>query len=323
MRHSRVMVKSEIRYIPVGGALAEVMNRTFQGRPLLRPSSEVNEILAGILSRALLRYPVQIVSFVFLSNHYHGMLWAPDAKVLARFMNFIGSNIALELGRLYDWDGKFWEGRYKMSLISDEAAAQVKRLKYQLSQGVKEGLVARPEHWPGLHCAEALATGVPIRGVWYDRTREYNQGRRKPRAERQTFPEEHLLRFSKLPCWAHMPDEEYQANVQSLIDEVVEEGAAMRKRKGIVLPSPRKARRKICRVHPHSRPRAPKKSIVERFIAATRKEKERMIEAYRLFLEAYREAADELRRGNREAKFPVGCFPPGLPFVSEVSARSP
>ena len=38
---------------------------------------------------------------------------------------------------------------------------------------------------------------------------------------------------------------------------------------------------------------------------------------YGLFLAAFREAAERLKAGDRLARFPTGCFPPGLPFVSE------
>ena len=320
------MTNQTVRHVPAGGGTVEVMNRTFQERRLLRPGPEVNQAIVGILSRAVRRYRVQIVSFTVLSDHYHGILRVPDAKELAGFMCYIDSNIAREVGRIHDWDGKFWAGRYEMVLISDEEQAQAKRLKYVLSQGVKEGFVARPEHWPGLHCASALISGTPTHGIWYDRTKEYNLGRSKPRRLRQTFPEHHWLAYAKLPAWSHLSDQEYQEAVQGLIDEIVVEGEAMRRAEGIVLRPLKEQQRWICSVDPHSRPKQSKKSTVQRFIAATREAREKMIEAYRLFVEAYRAAADELRKGNRNARFPVGCFPPGLPFVRDetgLAARSP
>lgn len=36
---------------------------------------------------------------------------------------------------------------------------------------------------------------------------------------------------------------------------------------------------------------------------------------YYEFVAAYREAAEKLQAGNRQASFPVGSFPPALPFV--------
>jgi hypothetical protein len=38
--------------------------------------------------------------------------------------------------------------------------------------------------------------------------------------------------------------------------------------------------------------------------------------AYGTFFAAFREAAERWRAGDREAAFPVGSFPPGLPFVT-------
>ena len=38
-------------------------------------------------------------------------------------------------------------------------------------------------------------------------------------------------------------------------------------------------------------------------------------EMYALFVAAYREAAGKLRKGYRGARFPIGSFPPALPFV--------
>ena len=38
-------------------------------------------------------------------------------------------------------------------------------------------------------------------------------------------------------------------------------------------------------------------------------------EAYAWFVAAFREAAEKLRAGDRNAAFPIGSFPPGLPFV--------
>jgi hypothetical protein len=39
--------------------------------------------------------------------------------------------------------------------------------------GCKEGLVAWLRNWPGIHSVRALLDGEPIRGLWFDRTKEY------------------------------------------------------------------------------------------------------------------------------------------------------
>jgi hypothetical protein len=42
-----------------------------------------------------------------------------------------------------------------------------------------------------------------------------------------------------------------------------------------------------------------------------------------MFLVAYREAAKLLRQGVKDAPFPEGCFPPGLPFVGHTGEPKP
>jgi hypothetical protein len=51
----------------------------------------------------------------------------------------------------------------------------------------------------------------------------------------------------------------------------------------------------------------------ERFPARRRRE---LWDAYALFVAAYQTAAEKLRAGIRDVKFPRGSFPPALPYVS-------
>jgi hypothetical protein len=44
---------------------------------------------------------------------------------------------------------------------------------------------------------------------------------------------------------------------------------------------------------------------------------------YSSFAAEFREAAEKLKTGNLPAKFPVGSFPPGLPFVRAHPAVPP
>ena len=46
-------------------------------------------------------------------------------------------------------------------------------------------------------------------------------------------------------------------------------------------------------------------------------------EAYSAFVAAFREAADKLKAGDRTARFPLGSFPPALPFVSAYPSQPP
>ena len=79
----------------------------------------------------------------------------------------------------------------------------------------------------------------------------------------------------------------------------------------------------ILRQDPHLRPNQTKKSPAPIYHAASKAARESFWEAYSTFVAAFREAADRLKAGDRTARFPLGSFPPALPFVSAYAAQPP
>src|SRR5215210_5599899 len=78
-----------LRFIPEEGSLVEITCRTIQGRYLLRPDPEVDDILLGVLGRAQRLYPVEICGYSFLSSHYHLLLRVSDVKHMSDFFPFL------------------------------------------------------------------------------------------------------------------------------------------------------------------------------------------------------------------------------------------
>jgi REP element-mobilizing transposase RayT len=300
-----------IRYVPESGGLFMITCRTIHGRLLFRPSPELNEIFVGVLARAQRRYGVSISSVVCLSNHYHLILRVDSAFRLARFMGYLNSNLGREIGRLRQWPDKVFSRRYQATLISDEEAAQVERLKYILSHGCKEDLVERPGEWPGVHCVEALTQGTPLTGYWFDRTQEFAARRRREDYDRLRYATREMLVLDPLPCWSHLAPEQYRRRILALVAEIEEEAAVRRSRIG-ARPLGREG---VLQQDPHHRPAKVKKSPAPLVHAASRAVRRQLWEAYAWFVASYRDAAERLRAGHRDVPFPPGCFPPALPFV--------
>ena len=290
-----------------------------QGRFLLKPTKELRSVVIGILARAQRLYPVGIHAFVFLSNHYHLLLSVDSSMMLAQFMNYLNSNLAREAGRMYGWREKFWGRRYQAIVITQEEAAQVDRLRYVLSHGCKEGLVARPEDWPGAHCVNALTSGRPLRGLWFDRTREYAARSRGENFHHLKYTSHEEVDLEPLPCWRHLSDRDSRRRVVELVSAIEAETASRHAR----LRSTPMGLKAILSQRPHHRPQRLKKAQAPICHSFTRGARSRLIEAYSRFVRAYREAADELKKGSLGAHFPLGCFPPRLPFVASVGARAP
>ncbi|MFY0581506.1 transposase [Cystobacter fuscus] len=162
-----------------------VTSRCFQGRLLLRPSAEVNEVVGGVLARAVQQSDgtVRLHAFAFASNHFHLLVWARGAA-LASFMQYLRSNLSKKVGRLVDWSGGFWERRYSAEPVLDDTAL-VGRLRYVLAHGVKEGLVEKSTEWPGLTCLPQLLGPARRLFQWFNWTKRWSKRGSEDRRERQ------------------------------------------------------------------------------------------------------------------------------------------
>jgi REP element-mobilizing transposase RayT len=300
-----------LRYIPDGGALVEVTCRTIQGRFLLRPSRQLNEVILGILGRAQRLNPVRICAFTFLSTHFHLLLDVDDAKQLSRFMGYLNSNLAREVGRLAGWREKVWSKRYQAIVVSAEEGAEIDRLCYLLAHGVKEDLVPKLRDWPGAHAVRALLDGKDLEGLWFDRTQEYAARRRGETYERLQYASSETITLSPLPCWKHLTPEVYRSRIAHLVEEIESEAATRRANTG----------RKTLGVtaiqgqDPHARPRKLKRSPAPLFHVMSQSLRKELYEGYAWFTAAFRKAAEKLKAGDRTVVFPTGSFPPALPFA--------
>ncbi len=291
-------------------SLVEVTTVTLGNRRLMRPSPEVNKTIVGVFGKAQREHEMTVCDIKVMSSHYHALLQPRDAGHLARFMNFVNTNLSKELGKLHGIEGPKLQS-YHVVPVSNEEEAQVDRLKYLISNSVKEDLVERPEQWPGVHGVTAPPDSPLLTGRWYNRTREYAERQRTGEADAEEFATDERLVLSPLPCWKHLSDEEIRRRVADLVEEVVEEGARERRQTGKKVAGVKK----ILKTNPLSYPKTVEKSRKPRFHTFRKSVYKQMWEAYSWVLAAYREAADRLRTGERNVAFPEGTHPPGLPFV--------
>ena len=301
--------------------LIEVTSVTIQNRYLLRPSPKFNDLVTGVMGRAQRKYGIKVVCLTVLSSHFHILVYTQDAKKLASFMCYIKTNIAKEVGGLHGWPGGIFESRYHHVEVSDEEGDQVARLKYCLSQGVKELLVDRVEEWPGVQSATALIAGESLSGHWYNRTRQnaVSQGKgKRADVDEMEFASEERLAFSPLPCWAHLSDAEYRQRVAEVVEEIEDEGAHKRKDE----KKTSMGAKEILRQKPQHRPKKKRGSPRPRFHAKDHWIWKRMMEAWREIVAAFREASARFLAGERDVEFPEGTFPPHRPFVPYADAMS-
>lgn len=292
------------RFIPPG-ATVEVAARTIGGRFLLRPGPEMNAAILGTLGRALHLYPLDLHAFTFLSNHWHALVTVPDAELLANFLGHVHGNIARAANRIHDWTGPVWKRRAETINVIDDESAEA-RLRYVLSQGAKEGLVASPLDWPGVSSTRALAFGAPLVGYWRDGrlAAQRSRGGRIPHASdiMSAYP----IDLAPLPAWSGIAEVQRQQRVREVIREIEED--ARRRHFRPLGPAA------ILGQDPHAVAADPESGPPPDVHAATQRSRSEFLIARRAFMAAYAAASQSLR-ARPAPHFPRGAFPPHAGFV--------
>jgi hypothetical protein len=301
-----------LRFIPED-SLVEITTRTFQGRLLLRPSPELTDIILGIVGKAQALYGMTIHAFVFMSTHAHFLLSPSSAAQLALFMQFVNANVAKEAGRFHAWRDRLWSRRYRSIVVADDAAAHA-RLRYILAHSAKEGLLASPAAWPGPNCIAALTKGELLRGTWFDRSKEFVARQRGETVFPLQFATTFDVKLTPLTCLRHLTEDQRQAEIRRMVDEIKAKASADNKEKG---RAPMTVEQ-ILAQDPHSKPATTDRSPAP-FVHATDDSTEQAFRiAYRAFVDAFRAGVIRLRDRAREIRemFPLGAFPPHLPFAA-------
>ncbi len=311
------------RYIPENknGVLVEVTSRAIGGRALLCPGPnpfKFNELVAGVIGRALEVSPLDLCSAIVASNHLHLLAVVHEQQALSRFMAHYACNLSKEIGRLRGWRGAMWERRYDAIVVSP--GAEWSRLRYSLSHGVKEGLVESPLRWPGIHAARHLVHGEPLEGAWFNRSKEWAARNRRQEYGTYNFATRYSITFAQLPSLRHLSPPEYQNRIAGLIREIEDDGE--RKRDGDTVAGVDK----ILSQNPLEPPtRKTKRSPKPLFHYATREERDDLVDGFIAFQARYGIASEALRSGNLKAAgwFPEGCYPPALPFKGAPAPKRP
>jgi len=302
----------KLRYIPDPRTLVFITCRTVQGRFLFRPGPELNDLVLGVLGRCQRNHDLTLCAVTTLSSHLHILAVVEDAQQIAGFMRDVKSKLAREVNRLTGWQGHVFERRYDLAVVTEEERAQIERLSYILANGVKENLVERVRDWPGVQSGRALLDGEPLAGHWFERTREYAARNQRQPIEPLQFATVETVVLSAIPCWAHLTPDQYRARVAALVESIEATSALQRSQSNRSVLGVEA----ILAMDPQHRPAKLAKSPAPLLHAFSKAARKAFYEAYSWFVAAFREAAEKLRAGDRNAPFPAGSFPPGLPFVA-------
>lgn len=278
--------------------------RCFQGRLLLRASEASNDVIGGVLARAVNRTGVELFAFSFASNHLHMLVRAPGHNLPA-FMQYLLTNLSKKVGELAQWKGAFWERRYSAEPVLDEGAL-LDRLRYIISHGVKEGLVRTCREWPGLSSLPQHLDQRPRTFRWFNWTQRWcaRSGQSVPHPFEPRFAESEILVLTPLPVIRFARRSVWRRFLRRALEAIERQGRREHPRvlgaAGVLAQDP---------LHRPERSKRSRRPWCHAVAARLRIE---FIERYRAFRSAFAQASARWRGGDLAAVFPEHAFRPFL-----------
>jgi len=95
-----------------------VINRGRGRMQIFREASDYKEFLM-LLSECCEQYQVDVITYCFMSNHYHLLIRTPNAN-LPEFMRQLNGVYTQIFNRKYKSDGSLFRGRYKSIIVQEE-----------------------------------------------------------------------------------------------------------------------------------------------------------------------------------------------------------
>jgi REP element-mobilizing transposase RayT len=138
-------------------------------------TDSIPNIIGSIMARATQMYGVRLFGYVWMGNHAHLLVQAPNRN-FPDFMCYMNGQIAANINRYLGRQNQLWARRYAAGQILDEAE-ELDKLAYVLANPQNAGIASAIDDWPGLSSATFFFTNQEQRFLCFDRTTWHNKGR--------------------------------------------------------------------------------------------------------------------------------------------------
>jgi hypothetical protein len=269
--------------------------RCTQRQLLMRPDPKTNNAFIYCLGEAAQRFGIRVLFVIANSNHHHTGVHDVQGNYPAFLEHFHKMFAKCQNALRGRWEN-FWSSEQVsvVRLVSpDDTLA---KMVYALSNPVKDQLVEKAHHWPGVSSLGAVLHGKPLTAK---RPRHFFR-------EDGPMPEEVTLTFERPPGFEHLSQEEFAALVMEKIQAVEEAAARERERTGRRILGRRAVLRQDWRARPASQ--EPRRQLSPRVAARNQWSRMEALLRNKAFLNAYRRARDAFLRGIAGVLFPAGTY---------------
>lgn len=276
----------------VPGEFYMITRRCTQRLFLLRPDDETNNTVLYCLAEAAQRFDIELILPSVLSNHHHTILYDRHGRVVEfaeHLHKFIAKCQNVHRGR----SENLWSSEPPCLVRLTDPADVIDKLVYAATNPVKDRLVERVHHWPGVNGTTAL---LNQRALTVRRPRHFFRAN-------GPMPETVTLALT-IPPELGATDEILRA-LRERITAVEQQVASERARTGATVVGRRGIMQQSWRDHPSSR--EPLRSLRPRVAARSNWSRIEALLRDRAFLAAYRQART-LWRAGLPTVFPIGTY---------------
>src|SRR4029077_540327 len=135
--------------------------RCTQRQFLLRPDDETNNAFIYCLIEAALRYGIEVLLPCAMSNHHHTVIYDRAGRY-PEFVEYFHKLFARSQNALRGRWENFWAAEEPCITRLLDPATTIAKLVYVATNPVKDRLVERVHHWPGVNGYRNLLRDRPL-----------------------------------------------------------------------------------------------------------------------------------------------------------------
>jgi len=270
-----------------------VTRRCTQRQFLLTPTERTNEIVRYCLALASRQTGVILNAVCVMSNHWHGVVSDPQARLpqfLGRFHGLLAKVQNASLGR---WEN-FWSSEKPSIVQLARAEDVICKMAYTIANPTCAGLVESPEQWPGLIAWPGMNQHLSAR---------------KPAdffAHSGPLPDSITVHLARPALLEKLSDGEFSRALSTAVEQLVRRARRELARRGVSFLGPEAVQRQSFAATPATF--AAHRDVSPRVAARSTSTRIHALAQKGAFARAYRHSWQRYRAGARDVKFPRGTY---------------
>lgn len=272
-----------------------ISRRCTQRQFLMRPDEETNNAFIYCLAVAAHRYQIRVIFTVAMSNHHHTGIEDPNGNYPAFLEHFHKLFAKCQNALRGRWEN-FWSSEQTSVVRLVDPDDIIDKMVYALTNPVKDRLIEKAHHWPGVSSLGAVIHGKVLVA---SRPRHFFR-------DDGGMPDVVSLSIPRPALFEDLSQKEFATIVEERIRAVEEKVAAERRRAGVQVLG----RRAVLAQKWHARPSScePRRQLDPRVAARNKWSRIEAVLRNRAFRDAYIAARAAFIAGVRDVVFPAGTY---------------